>query len=125
MEHRWGERIVVDIPVQVSTPPLVVGKGRILNVSISGAWISGQFDLPPLARAMIVVDLSTGSMPEPMPIPCYVARVRYQGIGVEWRELAPQIVSDLLLCATSANPRHSAQAQDDDARLVIARTYAG
>ncbi len=124
MEHRWGERVVVDIPVQVSTPPLMGGNGRILNVSISGAWISGEFDLPPLARAMIVFDLRAGATPEPMPIACYVTRVRSQGIGVEWRELAPQIISDLLLFATSGHATQAAQEPDDEDRAV-ARTYVG
>ncbi len=103
MEHRWGERIVVDIPVQVSVPPLVIGTGRITNISISGAWISGRFDLPPLARAFVVFDFSVGGVREALPIACFVARVRPEGMGVEWRELAPQIVSDLMLFATGTN----------------------
>jgi hypothetical protein len=103
MEHRWGERIVVDIPVQVSVPPLVVGTGRITNISISGAWVSGRFDLPPLARAFIVFDFLLGGVREPLPIACFVARVRTEGMGIEWRELAPQIVSDLMLFAAGTN----------------------
>jgi hypothetical protein len=103
MEHRWGERIVVDIPVQVSVPPLVIGTGRITNISISGAWISGRFDLPTLARAFVVFEFSLGGQREVLPIACFVARVRAQGMGVEWRELAPQIVSDLMLFAGGTN----------------------
>jgi hypothetical protein len=99
MEHRWGERIVVDIPVQVSVPPLIIGTGRITDMSISGAWISGRFNLPPLARAFIVFDFSLGGAQESLPLACFVARVRAEGMGVEWRELAPQIVSDLMLFA--------------------------
>jgi hypothetical protein len=107
MEHRWGERIAVDIPVQVSVPPLIMGSGRVRNISISGAWILGRFDLPPLARAFIVFDLAAGpDRSEQLPIACYIARVRPEGIGVEWRELAPQIVSDLMLFAAApAAPR--------------------
>jgi hypothetical protein len=103
MEHRWGERVMVDIPVQVSVPPLVIGTGRITNISISGAWISGRFDLPTLARAFVVFDFSLGGLREALPIACFVARVRAQGMGVEWRELAPQIVSDLMLFAAGTN----------------------
>jgi hypothetical protein len=103
MEHRWGERIMVDIPVEVSVPPLIIGIGRIINISISGAWISGRFDLPPLARAFVVFDFSLGGASESLPIACFVARVRPEGIGVEWRELAPQIVSDLMLFAAGTN----------------------
>jgi len=106
MEHRWGERLEVDICVQLSVPPLILGSGRIRNISISGAWISGRFDLPPLARAFVVFDLVLAGQREQLPIGCYVARVRPDGIGVEWRELARKIVSDLmLLAATPAPPR--------------------
>jgi hypothetical protein len=103
MEHRWGERIAVDIPVEVSVPPLVIGTGRVTNVSISGAFISGKFDLPPLARAFVVFDFAAGGVREALPIACFVARVRPEGIGVEWRELAPQIVSDLMLFAAGSH----------------------
>jgi len=112
MEHRWGERIVVDIPVQVSVPPSVIGTGRVVNISISGAWVSGRFDLPPLARAFVVFELVTGGMHEILPIACFVARVRPEGIGVEWRELAPQIVSDLMLFAAGTNTTRTNQARD-------------
>ena len=129
MEHRWGERIVVDIPVQVSVPPLAIGSGRVHDLSISGAWISGRFDLQPLARALVIFDLSVGGNPEPLPIACYVARVRAEGIGVEWRELAPQIVSDLLLFATAAQqprqPETPLIEQPAHAQPGTSKTYAG
>jgi hypothetical protein len=110
MEHRWGERINVDIPVQVSDPALTTVPGRVLNLSISGAWISGKFALPPLARALVIFDIGIGSMSEPLPIACYVARVHLDGMGVEWRELAPQIISDLLLFATDSPQRREPKA---------------
>jgi hypothetical protein len=129
MEHRWGERMVVDIPVEVSVPPMVIGPGRVLNLSISGAWISGKFDLSPLARAMIIFDLSMGGVPEALPIACFVARVRPEGMGVEWRELAPQIVSDLLLFASASQQRLQPKSATPDApadeSLVAVKSYAG
>jgi hypothetical protein len=126
MEHRWGERVEVDIPVQVSVPPLILGSGRIRNVSISGAWISGRFDLPPLARAFVVFDLVLGGQPEQLPIACYVARVRPDGIGVEWRELAPQIVSDLMLFAAAPAPPQNRVAEPALATLEqLPKTQTG
>jgi hypothetical protein len=129
MEHRWGERIVVDIPVQVSVPPLAIGSGRVQNLSISGAWISGRFDLQPLARALVIFDLSIGGNPETLPIACYVARVRAEGIGVEWRELAPQIVSDLLLFTSASqqprDPETPLIEQPAREQTVAIKTYAG
>ncbi len=130
MEHRWGERIQVDIPVQVSVPPLVIGTGRVLNVSISGAWISGKFDLPPLARAFVIFDFALAGNHEALPIACYVARVRPEGIGVEWRELAPQIVSDLILFATETYQKHEHQEEivipiEDPAHHTLINTQTG
>lgn len=123
MEHRWGERIEVDIPVQVSVPPHVLGTGRIRNISISGAWILGRFNLPPLSRAFVVFELITAGLRESLPIACYVARVRPDGIGVEWHELAPQIVSDLMLLAsppvTPGEPV-SSEAQPTASRRTLA-----
>jgi hypothetical protein len=129
MEHRWGERIQVDIPVQVSAPPLILGSGRVRNISISGAFISGQFDLPPLARAFVVFEFAVAGEHERLPIACFVARVRADGIGVEWRELAPQIVSDLMLFAAAPEqPRSAAPAAAAIAapeNLPIEETQAG
>jgi len=129
MEHRWGERIKVDIPVQVSVPPLIIGTGRVLDVSISGAWISGHFQLQPLARAFVVFELSLGGVREPVPIPCFVARVRPEGIGVEWRELAPQIVSDLIVLAGDARTGRRPTQPDESATLreplLASKAHAG
>jgi hypothetical protein len=127
MEHRWGERVAVDIPVQVSVPPLIIGAGRVLDLSISGAWISGNFDLPPLARAIVTFDLGIGGVRETLPLACYVARVLAGGIGVEWRELAPQIVSDLMLFATDSQqrrePKHATPADAPSQALLAVRAH--
>ncbi len=110
MEHRWGERTPGDIPVQVSIPPTIITAGRILNISISGAWIRGRFSIAPLARAFVVFDFPQTGGSESLPVACYVARVRPGGIGVEWRELAPHMVSDLRLLASGNHPIEEAPA---------------
>jgi hypothetical protein len=129
MEHRWGERINVDIPVQVSVPLLTVASGRVLNVSISGAWISGKFYLPPLARALVIFDIGIAGQHETLPIACFVTRVHAGGMGVEWRELAPQIVGDLLLFTTDSqmrrNPKIATPENAGSQTLVAVKTHTG
>jgi hypothetical protein len=129
MEHRWGERINVDIPVQVSVPPLATVAGRVLNVSISGAWISGNFQLPPLARALVLFDIGIGDKQETLPIACFVARVLTHGMGVEWRELAPQIVGDLLLFTSHSQlrsgPKIAVPENLESQRLLAPKAHIG
>jgi hypothetical protein len=79
---------------------------------------------------MIIFDLSMGGIPEPLPIACFVARVRPEGMGVEWRELAPQIVSDLLLFASRhpavhGNPSPRWPSTGATRRTVAVKSYAG
>ena len=125
MEHRWGERVEVDIPVQVSVPPHALGIGRIVNISISGAWILGRFRLSPLARALVVFDLLLAGQRESLPLACYVARVQPEGIGVEWRELAPQILSDLMLLASPAVTRIEPSREVPNVHTAQVKNLAG
>jgi PilZ domain len=96
MEHRWGQRIRVDIPVRLETPPLQLGSARILNLSVSGAWISGELEQHTAAEIEVVFEPRAASSELPHRIPAFVARTRPDGIGVEWRELAPPLISALL-----------------------------
>jgi hypothetical protein len=125
MEHRWGERVEVDIPVQVSVPPHALGTGRIRDISISGAWIVGRFPLAPLARALVVFDLLLAGRHESLPLACYVARVQPDGIGVEWRELSPQILGELMLLASPAQTRTEPAREVPDVRTVQVKNLAG
>jgi hypothetical protein len=44
MEHRWGERLEVNMPVQVSClHPRLKGSGLLVNVSMSGGLIALDF----------------------------------------------------------------------------------
>ena len=96
MEHRWGQRIRVDIPVRLEAPPLLIGSARILNLSVSGAWIRCEFEQHSAAEIEVVFELQAASGEHSHRIPAFVARSRAEGIGVEWRELAPPLISVLL-----------------------------
>jgi hypothetical protein len=96
MEHRWGQRVRVDIPVRLESPPVTIGDARILDLSVSGAWISGDFQRHISAEIEVIFDLPPRTSRHSNRIRAYVARARREGIGVEWRELAPPLISELL-----------------------------
>ncbi|MGA2562256.1 MAG: PilZ domain-containing protein [Steroidobacteraceae bacterium] len=106
MEHRWGQRVRVDIPVQLEVPPARIVAGRILDLSVSGAWISGELEQHLSVEIAVVFEPALGSS-SPHRIPAFVTRARLEGIGVEWRELAPPLINSLLGQGASAGATSS------------------
>ncbi len=104
MEHRWGERIRVDLPVKITGHPFIVRSGRLSNLSVSGAFLKADFDLRMLSRIQLTIDLPRLKHEAPL-IPAYIARKHKDGIGIEWCEFAPQPISELL--HTLSLRRHS------------------
>jgi hypothetical protein len=107
MEHRWGERISVDLPVQLRSTVGFIAAGRIANVSASGALIRTELRLAPLNRIDILID--------GLPVPAFVVRTPSGAIGVEWCEFAPGIVTAVLLAQTQSIPQPLAPAKPDPA----------
>ena len=93
-ESRWGDRVRVNIQVQVSANALSAD-GYLENLSLSGALVKADMDLG--VHTLIQVSIN---MPSPVQratvITAYVSRRAKEGIGVEWCEFAPTIVKDLL-----------------------------
>jgi hypothetical protein len=104
MEHRWGQRIPVDIQVQLRARPRAIGVGRIANLSISGAWIETKSRLPLLAQIQVVVKPSRLGRHRAGSVAAFVTRRSKTGIGVEWRQMAPQHITVLLQAATRTAP---------------------
>lgn len=97
MENRWGERIRIDIPVQIVTPTLSFGLAFIRDLSLSGAGISALRGLCAPSRVEIIV--ASSAQPDgavPAKLSALVTRSDANGIGVEWTEYAPLAVSDLI-----------------------------
>jgi hypothetical protein len=98
MEHRWGKRLAVDIPIRVaSATPFSVQHGRLANLSISGAWIPTRFNVRLCFEIQLILecplshDIST--------IAAHVVRRCESGVGIEWSELGPPVVIELLRAA--------------------------
>jgi hypothetical protein len=94
-EGRWGERVKVNIPVQVSADALAGADGCMKNLSLSGALVKADVDLG--LHSLIEVSIK---MPSPSQraeaITAYVSRRVKEGVGIEWCEFAPTVVKDLL-----------------------------
>ena len=83
MEHRWGRREDVTIPVRLRWRQRYgAANGEITNISVSGAWIETAAVLPLLIP--LEVDMSTA---DGRSILCaFVVRRASGGVGIEWRE---------------------------------------
>lgn len=93
MEHRWGARIPLDMPVRVIQQPFQDKSARFTDVSLSGAMIATALAPRPLSLVSILLDRRTA-------IEAFVTR-RYEGcIGVEWSEYKPLPIVNLLTTLT-------------------------
>jgi hypothetical protein len=94
-EGRWGERVEVNIPVQVSADFFAGADGCMKNLSLSGALMKANVDLR--LHSLIEVSIKTPSpLQRAEAITAYVSRKTKEGVGVEWCEFAPSVVKDLL-----------------------------
>jgi hypothetical protein len=96
MDHRWGRRLQVDIPVRVAAHRFAVRDGRLIDLSVSGALIEADIDARVLSRVQVILLLPAYPRHEAPTVEAYVARKHQHGIAVEWCEFAPRAVRDLL-----------------------------
>jgi hypothetical protein len=108
MEHRWGQRFTVDLAVRIAGRPYNVRMGRLVDLSVSGAFIKVPADLRVLSRVQVAITAPPQRLAHPTPmIAAFVARTSKDGVGVEWCEQAPQPVLELLRYVAAQRPeRH-------------------
>jgi hypothetical protein len=103
LEHRWGERVRVNIPVRVLDNLSTEANGCVQNLSLSGAFMKSDSDL----RLNTLIEVSI-AMPPPSTrtavIRAHVSRKFKEGVGLEWYEFAPNIIRDLLRSALRSRP---------------------
>lgn len=94
MEHRWGNRVAIDLPVRISTAGLA-GTGVLRNLSASGAFLETALPLEPLS--MVRVQIPRGSLRGSGSAVArgLVVRSDTTGVGIEWCEVAPVRLSEL------------------------------
>ena len=93
--HRWGQRIAVDIPVQVAANDSPAIHGHLKNLSLSGALLEVDHELRQHAYIEVNIKLA-GTRHNAIRIMARVTRKSKDGVGVEWCEFAPNTVKDLL-----------------------------
>jgi hypothetical protein len=114
MEHRYGVRYLSAIDVYVrSHSGRVAARGRVLDVSISGAFVSTSLSIAPLSSITLEVVAAVGATRRCTPIEAQVIRRTDSGLGIEWKELTPAALSQLVDAGklVRAVLQHSAQVQ--------------
>jgi ribosomal protein L19 len=87
LEHRWGDRTVVNLRVRISTDSLV-GDGILRNVSVSGAFIETSLPLVAMCPVQIRVLRRNKHWLSRAVASGFVVRNTQDGVGIEWNELA-------------------------------------
>jgi hypothetical protein len=100
MDHRWGQRVAVDLAVQLLCHPRTIAVGRLMNVSISGGFVRTGLVPALLAPVRILGFLSEHEGMRREALEGYVVRRERGGFGIEWFELAPAGVCRFLVAST-------------------------
>ncbi|HEY0802853.1 MAG TPA: PilZ domain-containing protein [Steroidobacteraceae bacterium] len=95
IEHRWGERFPVDLPVKVSVHTFKRIDGRLKNLSLSGALIRADVDIRLHALIEISVALPSPASHEVI-IMAHVTRRHNEEVGIEWCDYGSSPVKELL-----------------------------
>src|SRR3974390_1011347 len=88
MEHRWGARTEISVPVRLYAGARRISEGRIVDLSLSGAFIATRAPVAVFTRLELVADELPLSA-QPCRIPAYVVRQSEEGVGLEWCDFAP------------------------------------
>jgi PilZ domain-containing protein len=93
IEHRWGERVRVDIPFQVTAHTVSGIDGLVMNLSLSGALIRANCDFRLNSLIEIRIQLPDPSECQVL-LRAYVARKRGSDVGIEWCDFAATAVKE-------------------------------
>lgn len=95
-ERRWGPRIQVDLPVRLTLSRGRSESGRMRNVSLSGALIECQAELPAFTTMRVQILAGAEAVTGTIELGARVVRAEHPCLGIEWREFQPQALADLL-----------------------------
>ncbi len=98
MEHRLGTRHAIDLEVYLRTwGSTVSARGRLKDLSVSGAFVTTQLPCQPLLHVAVQVVSMGQTRRNCVPVEGVITRVAGDGIGVEWDELQPELLARFIL----------------------------
>lgn len=100
MEHRWGRRIVTDIPVHLVGARGALAPGHMLDLSVSGALMDAAVRLPLLSQVEVLANGTTLAMRVGNRFAAYVVRHTLTGFAVEWCEPSDDTVQFFMRAAS-------------------------
>jgi hypothetical protein len=86
MDHRWGRRQPTDIAVRFVAKPGTTETGRVLNISLTGAYLETQVPLRLLSVVYLEPATPTADAGGSGGIAASVVRRDALGVGLEWCE---------------------------------------
>jgi hypothetical protein len=99
LEHRWGQRFEVNVPVQVTIGVLKGIDGRLQNVSYSGGLLTADYELR--LRSLLEIHVRLPVLGHAM-IEAHVTRASNGAVGLEWCEFASRAIEHLVRDALAA-----------------------
>lgn len=96
MEHRWGERIALQMTVELCCGSAAAIAGSLENVSSSGAFVRTGGRGPPRGPVEVILRRRGTGDSHPVRLPAYIVRESEGGVGIEWCEFAPEVVRELM-----------------------------
>ena len=100
MEHRWGQRVTLEIPVTLAVAGRTLGRGVLRNASISGALIETALELPVFSNLVVSLPSHGENAPRTADLHACLVRRAPAGFAVEWRDMACPAIVALLERAT-------------------------
>jgi PilZ domain len=98
MEHRLGSRHAADLDVYLRTwGSTVSARGRLRDVSVSGAFIATRLPCRPLLHVTVQIPLEGQQRRNAPLFEGQIVRLDESGIGIEWAELQPELVARLMI----------------------------
>jgi hypothetical protein len=109
MEHRWGQRVQIDLPIRIEGNSFQSISARLSDLSLSGAFIEVDLDVRLLCRLQAVAVVSGRFQPATKSFDAHVIRKASRGIGIEWSAFSPADFRRLIRFASqfrSAQQKH-------------------